>query len=69
MHVHGACAISKMGMLKLMNSLTGTLADLNLRKLTTSHFGALSTQNTNMFLIVYLNENLRYCNKNLAWGK
>ena len=22
-----------------------------------------------MFLIVYLNENLRYCNENLAWGK
>ena len=23
----------------------------------------------NMFPIVYLNENLRYCNENLAWGK
>ena len=22
-----------------------------------------------MFLTVYLNENLRYCNENLAWGK
>ena len=22
-----------------------------------------------MFPIVYLNENLRYCNENLAWGK
>ena len=22
-----------------------------------------------MFSIVYLNENLRYCNENLAWGK
>ena len=22
-----------------------------------------------MFLIVYLNENLRYCNENLAWAK
>ena len=49
-------------------------ADSNLRKLTASHFDDLITQNTNenmpnMFLIVYLNENLRYCNENLALGK
>ena len=52
----------------------GMQADLNLRKLTTSHSNALNTQNANknmpnMFPIAYLNENLRYCNKNLAWGK
>ena len=63
-----------MGALKYSNGLTGTPADLNLRKLTASHFHALITQNTNknmpnMFSIVYLNENLRYCNENLAWGK
>ena len=54
--------------------LQGTPADLNLRKLTASHFDVLITQNAyenmpNMFSIVYLNENLRYCNENLAWGK
>ena len=50
--------------------------NLNLRKLTASHFqvGVQITQNANenmpnIFLIVYLNENLRYCNENLAWGK
>ena len=63
-----------MGMFKNLNGLTGMPADSNLRKLTTSHFNALITQNANenmpnMFLIVYLNENLRYCNENLAWGK
>ena len=52
----------------------GTPADSNLKKLTTSHFKVLITQNANenmpnMFSLVYLNENLRYCNKNLAWGK
>ena len=69
MHVHGTCAIIKMGALKYSNSLMGTPADLNLKKLTASHSYVLITQNANenmpnMFLIVYLNENLRYCNKN-----
>ena len=73
-HVHGTHAISKMGMSKYSNGLTGMQADLNLRKLTASHFNAKNTQNENenmpnMFPIVYLNENLRYCNENLAWGK
>ena len=72
--MYGACAITKMGALKYSNGLTGTPANLNLRKLTATHFNALITQNTNenmpnMFLIVYLNENLRYCNENLAWDK
>ena len=73
-HMHGTHAISKMGMPKYLNGLTGMPAGLNLRKLTASHFYVLITQNTNenmpnMFLTVYLNENLRYCNENLAWGK
>ena len=68
-HVHGARALLKMGASKYLNGLTGTPADLNLTKLTTSHFNALITQNANknmpnMFPLVYLNENLRYCNEN-----
>ena len=52
----------------------GMPADSNLGKLTASHFKALITQNANenmpdMFPIVDLNENLRYYNENLAWGK
>ena len=71
--MHGACAMSKMGTPKYSNGLMGMPANLNLRKSTASHFQALITQNANknipnMFLIVYLNENLRYCNENLAWG-
>ena len=71
---HGARAIIKMGASKYPNGLTGTPADWNLGKITASHFKVLITQNANenmpdMFLIVYLNENLRYCNENLAWGK
>ena len=73
-HMHGACAIIEMGTLKYSNGLMGMPADPNLRKLTASHFNVLITQNANknmpnMFPIVYLNENLRYCNENLAWGK
>ena len=73
-HMNGARAIIKMGTSKYSNGLTGMPADLNLGKLTASHFNALMTQNANknmpnMFPIVYLNENLRYCNENLAWGK
>ena len=72
--MYGTHSIIKMGVSKYLNSLMGMPADLNLGKLTTSHFNTLITQNanenmTNMFLIVYLNENLRYCNENLAWGK
>ena len=52
----------------------GTPANSNLGKLTAPHFKARITQNANenmpnMFPIVYLNENSRYCNENLAWGK
>ena len=74
MCVHGTCAIITMGMLNYLNSLMGMPADSNLKKLTTSHFSVQITQNANenmpnMFPILYLNENLRYCDENLAWGK
>ena len=72
--MHGTHAIIKMDRSKYLNSLMGTPAESNLGKLTATHFNALITQNANqnmpnMFPIVYLNENLRYCNENLAWGK
>ena len=74
MQGRGTCAIIEMGASKYSIGLTGMPANLNLRKLTASHFNVLITQNANrnmpnMFPIVYLNENLRYCNENLAWGK
>ena len=67
--MHGAHAIIKMGASKYLNGLTGMPADSNLGKLTAPHFKALITQNANenmpnMFPIVYLDENLRYCNEN-----
>ena len=37
-HVHGACAIIKMGAPKYLNGLMGTPADSNLRKLTASNY-------------------------------
>ena len=69
--MHGTHVVIKMGTSKYSNGLTGMP---NLGKLTASHFNALITQNANenlpnMFPIVHLNENLRYCNENLAWGK
>ena len=72
--LHGTHSIIQMGTSKYSNSLAGAPADWNLGKLTASHFQALITQNANenmpdIFPIVYLNENLRYCNENLGWGK
>ena len=72
--MHGAHSIFKMGVIKYLNGLTGIPTNSNLRKLTASHYNALITQMQmrtcqNMFLIVYLNENLRYCNENLPWSK
>ena len=66
---HGARAIVKVGASKYPNGLTGMPADWNLGKITAPHFKVLITQNANenmpdMFPIVYLNENLRYCNEN-----
>ena len=71
---HGARAINLMGAFKYPNGLTGTPVDRSLGKITSPHFKVLITQNANenmpdMFLIVYLNENLRYCNENRARGK
>ena len=71
---HGTHAIIKMGASKYSNGLMGMPADSDLGKLTTPHFKALITQNANenmpdMFPMVYLNEILRYCNENCAWGK
>ena len=68
-HMHGTHAIIKISTSKYSNGLMGTPADSNLGKITASHFKALITQNANenmpdMFPIVYLNENLRYCNEN-----
>ena len=62
-------SIIKMGASKYSNSMTGMPADSNLGKLTAPHIKTLITQNandtmSNMFPLVYLNENLRYCNEN-----
>ena len=67
-HMHGTCAIIKMGTSKYSYGLTGTPADSNLGKLTASHYNDPITHNANenmpnMFPLVYLNENLRYCNE------
>ena len=39
-HMHGTCAIIKIGMLKYLN-LTGMPADLNIWRFTASHFNVL----------------------------
>ena len=69
--VHGTHALYKYGMSKYLSGLVSMQADSNLGKLTTSHFQVLNTQTAtenmpNMFPIVYPNENLMYCNENLA---
>ena len=73
-HVHGAHALCKNSVSKLLSGLACMQADTNLAKITTSYFWVLNTQNANdnmpnMILIAYLNENFTYCNENLAWGK
>ena len=72
--IHGTHHMIKMGAINYLNSLMGMPADSNFRKLTASELNVLITQNANenvpnIFLILYLNENLRYCNEDLAWGK
>ena len=72
--VHGACAPNKYGASKYMSGLACMQAELNLGKITTSHFWVINTQNANknmpnMIPIAYLNENFMDCNENLAWGK
>ena len=73
-HGHGEHDLIKNDTPKYLSGLACMQADSNLGKLTTSHCQVLNTQNANgnmpnMFPIVYLNENLRYCNENLTWGK
>ena len=67
--LHGTHSIIQMGASKYLNGLTGMPANSNLMKLTATHLKVLITQNANkdmpnMFPLVYLNENLRYCNEN-----
>ena len=74
MHVHGAHALYKYGTSKYPSGLACMQADSNLWKITASHFWVLNAQNANenmpnMIPIVYVNENLMYCNENLAWGR
>ena len=64
----------KYGVSKYSSGLVCTQADLNLVKITASHFWVLNTQNANenmpnMIPIAYLNKNFMDCNENLAWGK
>ena len=68
------CALSKKSMSKYPSSLVRAQDNLNLGKITASHFWVLNTQNANenmpnMIPIAYLNETLMDCNENLAWGK
>ena len=72
--MHGAHALIKYDTSKYLSGLACKQANSKLGKITASHFQVLNTQNANenmlnMFLIAYLNENLRYCNENSAWGK
>ena len=74
MHVHGTCALCKTSTSKYLSSLACMQADMNIVKITSSHFQVLNAQNAienipNMILIAYLNENFTNCNENLSWGK
>ena len=73
-HMHGACALYKYVASKYLSGLACMQAVLNLGKLSASYFWVLNTQNANenipdMIPIAYLNENLMYCNENIAWAK
>ena len=73
-HKHGTCALTNMSASKYLSGLACMQADMNLVKITASHFQVLNTQNANqnmpnLILIAYLNENFTDCNQNLAWGK
>ena len=74
MCVHSTHVIIKKGLPKYLSGLAGMQSEANLGRLTASHYWVLNTQNANenmpdMLPIAYLNENLRYCNENSAWGK
>ena len=72
--MHGTCALYKYGTSKCPSGLACTQPDLNLEKITASHFQVLNAQNENenmpnMIPIAYLKENFMDGNENLAWGK
>ena len=73
-HMHGICALNKYVASEQSSGLACTQADLNLAKITATHFWVINTQNgneniPNMIPIAYLNENFMDCNENLARGK
>ena len=47
MHLHGTCALYKYGAPKYPSVLASMQADLNLEKITTTHFWVVNTQNAN----------------------
>ena len=60
-HVHGTCTLGETGMSKYLSDLACTQADLDLAKITASHFQVLNTQNANgnmpnMILIAYISQ-------------
>ena len=73
MCMHGTHALCRTIMSKYLSGLGCMQVNMNLAKITPSHFWVLNTQNANqnmpnMILITYLKENFTDCNENLAWG-
>ena len=71
--VHGIHEICKTSVSKYLSGQECMPADLNLVKMTASHFWVLNTQNANqnmpdMIPIAHLNENFTNCDENLEWG-
>ena len=67
--MHGAGALHKYGTSKYQSGLACTQADLNLEKITASHFWVLTAPNAsknmpNTIPIAYLNKNFMDCNEN-----
>ena len=65
--MHGIYALNKYGTSTYLSDLVCIQSDLNLEKITSSHFYVLNTQNANeitpkMVPIAYLNENFMDCN-------
>ena len=72
-HMHGTCALSNMGMSKYLSGLVCMQANLNLEKITASHFWVLNIQTAienmpNMIPIAYLNKTFNDCSENLWCG-
>ena len=71
MDIYVECALCKTSTSKYLSGLARMQQDLNLAKITASHFWVLNTQNANrnmpnMILIAYLNENFTNFNENLG---